>query len=177
MAQLDYSFKQHPKIPLPGIIETISSSGIDFAISDINPIIEINPIKQNEAFQRHEKDMRHMKETNPVKINNYEKQIQNMQPDSMKIKKKKRETKRTMFSDSQRAILLDWLRDHKSNPYPTIAEKKQLMKETGLNRDQVNVWFTNNRIRLGFTQSHSAKYNANSQKMSLRYSPVQMYKV
>ena len=68
-----------------------------------------------------------------------------------------------MFSDSQRTILLEWLRDHRSNPYPTIAEKKQLMNETGLNREQINVWFTNNRIRLGMTGSHAARHASKAQ--------------
>jgi hypothetical protein len=28
------------------------------------------------------------------------------------------------------------------------------MSETGLHKDQINVWFTNNRIRQGFTAGH-----------------------
>jgi hypothetical protein len=68
--------------------------------------------------------------------------------------RKRKHFKRTMFTDSQRQILVDWLKLHQTNPYPTTTEKEILMQETGLHRDQINVWFTNHRIRLGFTASH-----------------------
>jgi hypothetical protein len=68
--------------------------------------------------------------------------------------RKRKHFKRTMFTDSQRQILIDWLKMHQANPYPTTVEKEILMEETGLHRDQVNVWFTNHRIRQGFIASH-----------------------
>ena len=67
--------------------------------------------------------------------------------------KKRKEGKRTLFSDSQRSILMHWLKNHQSNPYPTSTEKQELMEKTGLNRDQINVWFTNNRVRHGMSCS------------------------
>lgn len=67
--------------------------------------------------------------------------------------KKRKEGKRTLFTDSQRSILMHWLKNHQSNPYPTSAEKQELMEKTGLNRDQINVWFTNNRVRHGMSCS------------------------
>ena len=77
--------------------------------------------------------------------------------------RKRKETKRTLFSEKQRSILMHWLRSHQSNPYPTSLEKQELMEKTGLNRDQINVWFTNNRVRHGLSTSsqhhgHSSKY-------------------
>jgi hypothetical protein len=68
--------------------------------------------------------------------------------------KKRRHFKRTLFTESQRAVLLGWLKMHQKNPYPTTSEKEYLMLETGLQRDQINVWFTNNRIRQGITSTH-----------------------
>jgi hypothetical protein len=68
--------------------------------------------------------------------------------------RKRKHSKRTMFTDSQRQILVDWLKMHQANPYPTTTEKEILMQETGLHRDQINVWFANHRIRQGFTASH-----------------------
>jgi hypothetical protein len=68
--------------------------------------------------------------------------------------RKRRRFKRTMLTDSQRQILLKWLNLHQSNPYPTTTEKDLLMHETGLHREQINIWFTNNRIRQGFTATH-----------------------
>lgn len=68
--------------------------------------------------------------------------------------RKRRKFKRTLFSEVQKKILVDWLQSHQANPYPTLIEKEELMLETGLNREQLNVWFTNNRIRHGLTGSH-----------------------
>lgn len=78
--------------------------------------------------------------------------------------KKRREGKRTLFSDAQRAVLMRWLKDHQSNPYPTSLQKQELMEKTGLNREQINVWFTNNRVRHGMSCSnhHSNKRSASS---------------
>jgi hypothetical protein len=68
--------------------------------------------------------------------------------------RKRKHFKRTLFTDAQRQTLMNWLRAHQSNPYPTTAEKEALMNETGLHRDQINIWFTNNRIRQGITSGH-----------------------
>jgi hypothetical protein len=68
--------------------------------------------------------------------------------------RKRKHFKRTMFTDTQRQILVKWLLMHQANPYPTTAEKELLMAETGLHREQINIWFTNNRIRQGFTAAH-----------------------
>ncbi|EAY22975.1 Homeobox domain containing protein [Trichomonas vaginalis G3] len=85
--------------------------------------------------------------------------------------KKRKEGKRTLFSDSQRSILMHWLKNHQSNPYPTATEKQELMDKTGLNRDQINVWFTNNRVRHGMSCSsqHHGK-NSHSHGYSFRSS-------
>jgi hypothetical protein len=73
---------------------------------------------------------------------------------AMPAGRKRKHFKRTMFTDAQRQILVDWLKLHQANPYPTTTEKEILMQETGLHRDQINVWFTNHRIRQVFTASH-----------------------
>ena len=70
-----------------------------------------------------------------------------------KLMKKRKESKRTLFSEQQRSTLMHWLKEHQSNPYPTSSEKQKLMEQTGLNRDQINVWFTNNRVRHGMSCS------------------------
>ena len=46
------------------------------------------------------------------------------------------------------AIMLDWLRQHKDNPYPNDDEKSVLIKQTGLSINQINYWFTNARRRI-----------------------------
>lgn len=62
-------------------------------------------------------------------------------------RRKRKQFKRTIFTERQKQILLTWLRTHSSNPYPTVKEKLELMEATGLMREQINVWFTNNRVR------------------------------
>ncbi|ABN66947.2 predicted protein [Scheffersomyces stipitis CBS 6054] len=44
-------------------------------------------------------------------------------------------------------ILLKWLNDHLSHPYPNSFEKNQLMMMTGLNQQQLSNWFINARRR------------------------------
>lgn len=46
------------------------------------------------------------------------------------------------------AIMLEWLRQHKDNPYPNDDEKAMLIKQTGLTINQINYWFTNARRRI-----------------------------
>lgn len=46
------------------------------------------------------------------------------------------------------AMMLDWLRQHKDNPYPNDDEKAMLIKQTGLTINQINYWFTNARRRI-----------------------------
>lgn len=44
-------------------------------------------------------------------------------------------------------ILLKWLNDHLSHPYPNSFEKTQLMMTTGLSQQQLSNWFINARRR------------------------------
>jgi hypothetical protein len=48
------------------------------------------------------------------------------------------------------ALLKDWLLspEHFANPYPTEAEKRDLVEQTGLSMRQLSTWFTNARKRL-----------------------------
>ena len=43
---------------------------------------------------------------------------------------------------------MDWLRRHRTNPYPTEQEKEDLAATTGLALNQINYWFTNARRRI-----------------------------
>ncbi|CCE81481.1 Piso0_002138 [Millerozyma farinosa CBS 7064] len=44
-------------------------------------------------------------------------------------------------------ILIKWLNEHISHPYPNSFEKNQLMMSTGLNQQQLSNWFINARRR------------------------------
>ena len=46
------------------------------------------------------------------------------------------------------AVLFGWLFDHILNPYPTLADKQVLAKESKLSMLQVRNWLTNQRKRL-----------------------------
>ncbi|KAK8857863.1 DNA binding [Tritrichomonas musculus] len=182
MAQIYTPINSIHKVKLPDIWETINSSGI---CVDKNhflwepPVTPEQQIQQPEynysSYQIYNNENQPITYQAPPEYYQYQTIIQpqtlsNMPQSNTVMKKKRKESKRTMFTDSQRTILLEWLRDHRSNPYPTIAEKKQLMNETGLNREQINVWFTNNRIRLGLTGSHAAARHTS--KAQMRMSPA-----
>lgn len=47
-------------------------------------------------------------------------------------------------------ILNNWLENHLNNPYPTPAEKNELLKQTGLTKIQLSNWFINVRRRKVF---------------------------
>lgn len=46
------------------------------------------------------------------------------------------------------AILKKWLAEHKKHPYPNEDEKCQLVRQTGLARNQISNWFINARRRI-----------------------------
>lgn len=58
--------------------------------------------------------------------------------------------KRVAHTKEAIALLKDWLlsEEHVHNPYPTEAEKKDLMRRTGLDKKQLTNWFTNARKRI-----------------------------
>lgn len=70
---------------------------------------------------------------------------------NVNVAKKGKRSQRKLFSEAQRSILLSWLRENSQNPYPSAAEKQVLMDKTGLNKEQINVWFTNTRVRHGMS--------------------------
>lgn len=46
------------------------------------------------------------------------------------------------------AVLVKWIEDHQSNPYPTKAEKQYLAYYSGMNLTQLSTWFANARRRI-----------------------------
>ena len=42
--------------------------------------------------------------------------------------------KSNRFNEEINKTLLDWIFSHSENPYPTAAEKRELMKKTGLSK-------------------------------------------
>ena len=51
------------------------------------------------------------------------------------------------FSKEQTAVLERWLSNNARDPFPTDDEKEKLMAESGRTLEQLNVWFTNKRMR------------------------------
>lgn len=84
----------------------------------------------------------------------------------------RKKMRRILFTFNQRQVLLKWLKDHQDNPYPTSHEKDLLMMTTGLNREQINVWFTNNRARHGMTgRSRKSTTSAEKVPQFLQWTP------
>lgn len=46
------------------------------------------------------------------------------------------------------SVLVSWILEHKSSPYPTKEEKKVLAKQAGMTITQVSYWFANTRRRI-----------------------------
>lgn len=46
------------------------------------------------------------------------------------------------------AVLVKWIEEHQSNPYPTKAEKQYLAYYSGMNMTQLSTWFANARRRI-----------------------------
>jgi len=46
------------------------------------------------------------------------------------------------------AVLVKWLEEHQTNPYPTKAEKQYLAYYSGMNLTQLSTWFANARRRI-----------------------------
>ena len=122
--------KTTPKPMLPSIWQTLADSGIEVKVAEF------------ETFCRPCESRREQ-----VRMTS---NIVSCPP-----QRKRKTFKRTIFTEMQKRVLNNWLSSHKENPYPTLTEKQELMTETGLSRDQINVWFTNNRIRHGLTGIHA----------------------
>ena len=63
----------------------------------------------------------------------------------------KKSSSSNRLSDYQKNILMEWITNNCNNPYPNNTQKIELMRQTGLDRHRLNVWFTNHRIRGNFT--------------------------
>jgi len=46
------------------------------------------------------------------------------------------------------AVLVKWIEEHQTNPYPTKAEKQYLAYYSGMNLTQLSTWFANARRRI-----------------------------
>ncbi|XP_038714866.1 homeobox protein knotted-1-like 1 [Tripterygium wilfordii] len=58
-----------------------------------------------------------------------------------------RKRKNGKLSKDAKMVLLDWWNDHYRWPYPTEEDKMKLSEATGLDQQQINNWFINQRKR------------------------------
>ncbi|KAJ3200424.1 hypothetical protein HK099_002688, partial [Clydaea vesicula] len=59
----------------------------------------------------------------------------------------KKKKNRPNFSEETVGILLEWLFEHKENPYPDLAQKQHLCEKAGIAMVSLNNWFVNARRR------------------------------
>ena len=55
--------------------------------------------------------------------------------------------RRSNHRSDQTSVLLSWFEAHKVDPYPSMQEKIELGKMTGMDVKQIENWFTNRRKR------------------------------
>ncbi|OAF69444.1 Coiled-coil domain-containing protein [Intoshia linei] len=65
-----------------------------------------------------------------------------------KLRKSSSSKKHTNLPKEAIEIMMSWLREHKTNPYPNEIEKSMLVQATRLTMNQINYWFTNARRRI-----------------------------
>lgn len=95
----------------------------------------------------------------------------------MKSKKTHRMSgKRSNLPKETVKILNHWLVNHLNNPYPTPAEKNELLKQTGLTKIQLSNWFINVRRRKVFTDNFDKKI-VNNKSNSVETSPSPTHSV
>jgi hypothetical protein len=58
-----------------------------------------------------------------------------------------RKRRRENFTDGVTDQLVEWVRAHAVDPYPSPAERQLLQRRTGLSAKQLNYWFSNFRRR------------------------------
>jgi hypothetical protein len=65
-------------------------------------------------------------------------------------------------------VFKDWLLspEHTGNPYPTDAEKAELIAKTGVNSAQLSTWFVNARRRLVSPRHRSPSHKSGGEEMS-----------
>jgi len=83
----------------------------------------------------------------------------------------KKGKKRGTLRASAVARLRQWLFENFEAPYPTEDEKNMLARETGLEPEQVNYWFINNRVRLW--KAFLAKFNTRYKEVTAQFQSQQ----
>ncbi len=93
---------------------------------------------------------------------------------------------RKNLSLENKVVLMKWLEEHKSDPYPTDEEKQHLKSVTGLSSKQLNSWFVNARSRYlpkiketpvqeqqSSSSSNTPDVNREIERQVLQYTPQQ----
>lgn len=78
------------------------------------------------------------------------KRVHERSPDGVEAETQgdKRFRRSALMSPRSLKILQDWVSTHPDFPFPTDPEKLQLSRDTGLDVQQIELWFTNNRERI-----------------------------
>lgn len=65
--------------------------------------------------------------------------------------------KRKNFTEEQRQIMINFIKEHKENPYIDNKSVEKISKETGLSAKQIRIFFTNYRIRNDCSQKRRSR--------------------
>ncbi|KAG0670475.1 hypothetical protein C6P45_002379 [Maudiozyma exigua] len=111
----------------------------------------------------------------PQHLNQHQ-QYKTVEPMNKSKKTHRMTGKRSNLPKETVKILNHWLVNHLNNPYPTPAEKNELLKQTGLTKIQLSNWFINVRRRKVFTDNFDKKL-VNNKSTSVETSPSPTHSV
>jgi hypothetical protein len=100
--------------------------------------------KEKHFDQTFEKIMDFQISTNHLFIQTFENEIKKTFREEMEFCRLKGNY---ILKKEEKEILKNWLFEHSSHPYPTMEEKKELLRKTRLTAAQLSIWLANGRQR------------------------------
>eukprot|EP00345_Euplotes_harpa_P015206 CAMPEP_0168355990 /NCGR_PEP_ID=MMETSP0213-20121227/24892_1 /TAXON_ID=151035 /ORGANISM="Euplotes harpa, Strain FSP1.4" /LENGTH=161 /DNA_ID=CAMNT_0008368331 /DNA_START=685 /DNA_END=1166 /DNA_ORIENTATION=+ len=79
---------------------------------------------------------------------------------------------RSNYSSAVTNLLMEWLKNHLNNPYPSEEDRIRLCEETGLTRKQLRIWLIDARRRklekMKEKATHARKYRKREEEIRTR---------
>mmetsp|Transcript_33844 Transcript_33844/g.39048 ORF Transcript_33844/g.39048 Transcript_33844/m.39048 type:complete len:165 (+) Transcript_33844:397-891(+) len=101
---------------------------------------------------------------------NHQNNIEEAKEESLKWRGKA--ATRSNYSSAVTNLLMEWLKNHLNNPYPSEEDRIRLCEETGLTRKQLRIWLIDARRRklekMKEKATHARKYRKREEEIRTR---------